>query len=102
MNDKIKQIAMHYGLFAQIWQTTEECAELIKALSKYNRATGQGHPTIEDVDTAIYNVVEEIADVEIMLSQLKYLFDCESAVEKVKIKKIERTLERMRSENDDK
>ncbi len=41
------------------------------------------------------HIVEEIADVEIMLEQLKLLMDCNNEVEKVKVSKINRQLKRL-------
>ena len=55
-----------WGITAQVDMAIEECAELIKALQKRKRAEGTG--TIDDV-------LEEMADVEIMLEQLKVIFD---------------------------
>ena len=55
----------------------EECAELIQAISKKHR--GQRH-----------NIPEEIADVEIMLEQLKIINHCHSEVEKIRKEKIKR------------
>lgn len=64
-NAAIAKIASHYGLEAQLDQTIEECAELILAIRKYKRNC---------VDVKVRdNFVEEIADVSIMIKQLKYL-----------------------------
>ena len=61
---KLMQTALdRWGLNAQVGQTVEECAELIVALQKYvNRSP---HP--ESVD----NILDEIADVEMMLAQMR-------------------------------
>lgn len=66
--DLIKLIADHYGLDSQSRQSSEECAELIVALSKLRRDDVGPH-------CAIYNVAEEIADVTIMIMQMMYLLD---------------------------
>ena len=56
-----------WGLAAQAGQTVEECAELIVALQKqFNRT-----PTPETIE----NIVDEIADVEMMLAQMRLAFD---------------------------
>ena len=61
--------AIHrYGEAAQIDMAVEEMAELTKALCKVKRAT-PGATT-----AAIANVIEEIADVQIMLDQLRLIF----------------------------
>ena len=55
-----------WGLAAQAGQTIEECAELIVALQKHiNR-----EPSTETVE----NIVDEIADVEMMLAQMRLVF----------------------------
>jgi DNA-binding NarL/FixJ family response regulator len=54
----------------------EECAELIQALSKYHRASGKGQPIADYQKTTVLdNIIEEIADVEVMLEQIKYLLN---------------------------
>lgn len=58
----------------------EECAELIQAINKKHR--GLRH-----------NIPEEVADVEIMLEQLKIINDCSEEVARIKNKKIERLRE---------
>lgn len=65
--------AEHYGYEAQSNQLVEECAELIQAVSKYRRARGTGQETPLKEQVALDNLIEEIADVEIMLEQIKYL-----------------------------
>lgn len=54
----------------------EECAELIQAISKKHR--GKKH-----------NIPEEIADVEIMLEQMKIINQCDDEVKQIRAKKIE-------------
>lgn len=96
MNNKIKIIADKYGFTAQANQTMEECAELIQALNKYIRFSGTGQTYIPKfTEEPRDNVIEEIADVHIMLEQLKYLMDCNNAVKDMMQLKIERTIERM-------
>ena len=58
----------HFGDTAQICQTMEECAELIQALNKTLR-----HVT--DSEQVRRNVLEELADVTIMVEQMKQNFD---------------------------
>lgn len=66
-----------YGAEAQEGVAQEECAELIQAISKKHR--GKQH-----------NIVEEIADVEIMLEQLKIINGCENEVKEIRKQKISR------------
>jgi NTP pyrophosphatase (non-canonical NTP hydrolase) len=79
-----KTIADRYGYPVQSFQLIEECSELIQAVSKYRR---QGN------SDALRNYIEEIADVEIMLEQIKYLLGIkEDDIEGVKLYKLHRTL----------
>lgn len=94
------ETATYYGYEAQSNQLVEECAELIQAVNKYRRAeTGLGQPVAEDKKAIAYdNLVEEIADVELMLEQVKYLLQIpEDELLAVKTFKVNRTRERMES-----
>ena len=71
-----------YGEQAQEGVAQEECAELIQAISKKHR--GKKH-----------NIPEEIADVEIMLEQLKIINDCFCDVESIKQEKVSRLEKRL-------
>ena len=98
MNKDIIKIADHYGLDSQLKQTIEEMAELIQAFSKFMRSRGSGQPTTTDTLSARLNIIEEIADVEIMISQSKYLLNIsDDEIEAIKRSKLDRTLDRMRS-----
>lgn len=60
--------ALHtWGIAAQMDMAVEECSELIKALMKRKR--NPNNPVTVD------NILEEMADVEIMLEQLKVMYD---------------------------
>jgi hypothetical protein len=64
---KLMQTALEqWGLNAQAGQTVEECAELIVALQKHINRT----PSPETID----NIVDEMADVEMMLAQMRLAF----------------------------
>jgi len=52
-----------WGLNAQVGQAIEECAELIVALQKYTNRTPQ--------PGMVENILDEIADVEMMLAQMR-------------------------------
>lgn len=66
-----------YGVTDQENMAIEECAELIQAINKKHR--GKEH-----------NIPEEIADVEIMLEQLKIANECHGEVEAIRKEKVER------------
>ena len=74
----------HYGIFLQKLVAIEEMAELIKEIVKSFR----GEKNRE-------NIVEEIADVEIMMQQLSLIHDCTFDVVEMRRKKIERLKTRL-------
>lgn len=71
-----------FGKNNQEEMTIEECAELIQAICHKHR--GRRH-----------NIAEEIADVEIMLEQLKIINDCTDEVAMIHAQKIERLYNRI-------
>lgn len=96
MNGQLQKIADHYGEDAQSLQLAEECAELIQAIIKFRRAKGLGQTTVVDYKAALANLIEEIADVELMIEQVKYLLDIPALeLAKLKLGKIQRTIDRM-------
>jgi len=61
----IRAALEQWGIEAQIGKTVEECAELIVALQKYvNRSPQPG---------TVDGILDEIADVEMMLAQMRYI-----------------------------
>jgi len=94
ISEENKKIAYHCGYKEQSNQLIEECAELIQAVNKYRRAMSRIHS--KDVDIALENLIEEIADVEIMLEQIKYLLQIpEEDIQAMKLYKVNRTRERI-------
>lgn len=88
-------IADHYGIDFQCNQLIEECAELIQAINKYKRKNIGGQPLVRAVSVRD-QLIEEIADVEVMLCQIKHLLRIpEYQVEEVARNKIERTISRI-------
>ena len=102
MQDKLKIIAEHYGIENQSIQLMEEMAELTIALNKYRRSRRNENQTIfESIDEQfiIEQIKEEIVDIEIVLSQIKYLLNCSDDDLAIwKQRKIERQLERIAKE----
>ena len=89
----IEYIAEHYGYEAQSRQCIEEMAELIQAINKlWNMRNGGNEAEYME---AMDHVVDEIADVSIMLKQIKYLLGLNSHVENRIDKKVNRQLQRM-------
>lgn len=73
-----------YGSLPQIVMVFEEMSELQKELCKYLRGKYSSA-----------NIAEEIADVEIMLEQMKMLFCCTDDVSNERRRKVERLKERL-------
>lgn len=93
IDERIIKIADHYGVNSQLDILQEECAELIQAVSKYRRTND---PNIFDR----MHLEEEVADVEIMIAQIKYLMRLsEKDIRGIKDTKLERQLERMREDD---
>jgi NTP pyrophosphatase (non-canonical NTP hydrolase) len=82
--------AEHYGYKRQSQQAIEECSELIQAISKYNRLLNGEYAGKEK--KIIANLIEELADVEICIEQLKHFLEVPDAkVDNIKQFKIKRT-----------
>ncbi len=77
---ELEYIASYYKASHQVGKTVEELAELIKALAK-----GEAE-----------NIVEEMADVENMIAQLKFLFGVDTT--HIRNQKIERQINRILEE----
>ncbi|MCZ9313178.1 MAG: DUF3310 domain-containing protein [Methanocorpusculum sp.] len=100
-NDPRFKIADHYGLEVQLQQLVEEMSELTQAICKHKRKNGEGQP-ISDIVTYRHveeNLVEELADVKLVLEQVIHLLDCDDAVQEIMKQKIKRTLERIGENN---
>ena len=88
-----QEMISKYGL-TQLVIAVEELSELQKELCKYIRKKKLG----EELDLfSIEPIKEEIADVELMLSQLKQYFSLnQDDIYNIKKKKIERTKKRLK------
>ena len=100
MNENIKNIAEHYGYDSQSRMMIEEMAELAQAINKLYRVQGNGQPTDIDIKEALDHIHEEMADVEIVLDQIKWLLGCEANVKIWKDIKIARQVKRIEAEDD--
>ena len=74
-HDLLKKAIDKWGYDRQMYKAIEECAELIKAICKYD----------------VENVLEECADVLIMCEQIKIMFGAEKVEEMIeyKLKRLE-------------
>jgi NTP pyrophosphatase (non-canonical NTP hydrolase) len=82
MNDRelYKRAIIQWGVNAQVMMVFEEIGELMQSISKYFRT--------DDREILKLSISEEIADVEIMLGQLKEIIYCHETVEEVKKRKL--------------
>lgn len=87
--ESIARIAIKNGEEKNLVLLTEECAELIQAVSKYKR-TGNKYP-----------VAEEMADVYITLLENFITLDLDKKVMEIVDFKITRTLEKMAEKTED-
>ena len=79
IQEKLSLILSKYGFGAQKRKMQEECAELIRAIAR------------DDED----NILEEMADVSVLIEQFKAVAEYKSKIEEIEQRKIERTLERI-------
>lgn len=93
--NKIKHIANHYGIKNQLKKTLEELSELGDETFDYMIAFLGGD---EDITTG--SLIDEIADVKIMLEQLEYLLELEEEVRNRVEYKLSRQMERITLEKE--
>ena len=103
--DYIQKIAMEYGYEPQSRQLIEECAELIQAINKdwrLNRKMDTEHPAAlnEDLGKSAFHVLEELADVSIMLLQIAYLrgVETDGELDAKIMRKLQRQIQRIARE----
>lgn len=82
-----------YGEESQVVMVFEEMAELQKELCKILRSQSEFNAT-QNIKIR-KKIAEEIADVEIMLRQMKILYEIEDAVEDAREFKLERLSQRL-------
>ena len=97
--EKVREIGWHYGYDAQSRQCIEEMAELTQAINKYWRKCGNGQSTDKSEKECLSNLIEEIADVQIMLEQMKFFLSAGHEVNKIIDEKLDRQIERIKTEN---
>ena len=89
-----------YGCCLQQDVAIEEMSELTKAIIKFRRSFvgfNQQRISPELKEVLRSDIAEEVADVLIMMEQLKLIYDIEEDVEKWKEKKLNRLKERLNS-----
>lgn len=82
-----------YGEKAQADMAIEEMSELTKAILKFRRAMGKVDD--EECERLRENIVEETADVMIMLTQMIMLYDWDNEIQSIVDYKVNRLYERL-------
>lgn len=95
----LDNIVTIYGDKNQVDMCIEECAELQKALLKYRRETNKGFPDVEKVKEAKEAIIDELADVTVMVEQMKIIYGYEAVEERIRFK-IDRQMQRLRNRGD--
>lgn len=92
----IEEIAVHYGTEHQILKCIEELGELASELSRYWQTHFTEHKSSKP--STIFDVGSELADVSIMIGQIKHLLGLQSMVDEEIEKKLNRQINRMKEE----
>lgn len=95
-NEILNRAIDTYGMHAQVDMCLEEMSELSKALLKMRRTDG-------DIAAKLANIREEIADVQIMIDQMRIIYgpDEVDRAEQAKLARLKERLEGMRSDTRD-
>lgn len=88
ITEKLWLIFHHYGRRKQRLKAIEELAELQRALSRWD---------LYSKDDNYYNVLEETADVIVMIRQLYFILEKEE-IDRIVKEKVDRTLKRIEKE----
>lgn len=95
------------GLKNQLMILIEEMSELTQAICKYKRKTENGTITPLSFEEIINNLIEELADVELVLNQVKLLLNYNTAdidiydeIQHVKSQKTQRHMDRVRNQKE--
>lgn len=86
-----EKLISKYGRGCQTTKALEELSELIQAVCKYKSKLYSGN--LNETYALLDNIAEEMADVEIMLEQLKIIFENAESVSIWKQYKLERIKE---------
>ena len=92
----MKKQADYFGIENRMNLAKEEMAELTKELCKAQRIIEGDITCDEDIIIVKQKITEEIADVELVLEELKYLLNNKNRVRQAKKYKIRRTDIRLR------
>ncbi len=88
----LKKAINTYGVQAQKDMMIEEMSELTKAILKERRALKDRNKKYIDLEVARGEIKEEIADVQIMLNQMKIIYGSTNKWENLKLQRLENML----------
>lgn len=95
MKEELLQIINHYGIKHQLKYIHSEYFELDEAITQ-REYQAKDHKPYELVEFEKAHIIEEIADIEVMLDQFKAYYDIgQEEISKVKDYKIKRQIERI-------
>lgn len=90
-----KNIVQRYGASANCNIAKEEAAELIHAISKWERVNGVGYKTDTTREDALENMIQAVADCQNSLDSLVYRLGLDKSAIKQKIKEADERAERL-------
>lgn len=94
MNEINKANGEYYGIEKQMIVLVEETAELAQAATKWLRKKQNGQTVRKSYGEIMENLIEELADVSIMVDQIKHLLNLnERDFQYIRAMKIKRTAE---------
>ena len=103
MKEDLLKIISHYGVLSQLKQFNEEAYELIEAIIAKEIMYNSSDTTNSMDKFNLEHIVEEIADCYIMLNQFQLYYGIENKqIEETMKFKIDRQLERIKNEKDNK
>ena len=94
LEKNLTELAFKYPYDVQKMQLIEEIGEILQALSKFERANGQGQPTKVSQSDALKNLIEEFAGVQVMMFEMMKIFSIEKEIKEEMEFQTNRTLER--------
>ena len=105
MKDKIRRIANHSTFEKKSRQLSVECAELIHVVNKYHcfreskTTRDEILASINDSDMLIQQIYKNIADVEIVIDEIKHQLNINpEAIEEIKRIKVDTEIENIEQE----
>lgn len=90
-----KNIVQRYGISANCNIAKEEAAELIHAISKWERVNGVGYKTDTTREDALENLIQAVADCQNALDSMVYTLFLDRDAIKKKIEEADERAERL-------